>query len=308
MTTPSAPNPLLLPEAVRRKLDPLMLVANRVRAGAMKGERRSVKRGTSIEFADYRNYAPGDDLRKLDWNVYARLEKPYIKLLEDEEDLAVHLLVDISASMDWPSADTESGHSSHNKLHYAQRLFASLAYISLTSGDRLMLAGLSDAGPQQMGPTRGRAQVVAMLRFVRNLQAGGVADLNTQLRAYALRERRPGLLFVISDFFSPTGYVEGLNRLLSKGHEVVLIHVLSPDEMQPPLAGDLRLVDVETDTAQAVTIDATMRAVYQQRLEQWLGDIQRDCGRKGVHYVLAQTDTPFEKVILFNLRRMGLVK
>ena len=126
----------LLPEAVRRRMDPLMLVANKIRAGAMKGERRSIKRGTSIEFADYRNYSPGDDLRKLDWNVYARLERPYIKLLEDEEDLAVHLLLDMSGSMSWPR-DEESGDLAHNKLLFAQRIAASLAYISLSTGDRL---------------------------------------------------------------------------------------------------------------------------------------------------------------------------
>lgn len=304
----STANELLLPEGVRRKLDPLMLVARKIRAGSMKGERRSVKRGTSIEFADYRNYTPGDDLRKLDWNVYARLEKPYIKLLEDEEDLAVHLLLDISASMNWPAEDSQGLDAAHNKLLYAQRLFASLAYISLTTGDRLMMTALTDSGLQRFGPSRGRGQIVPMLRYAHALQASGVADLNAQLRQYALREKRPGLLILISDMFSPTGYIDGLNLLLGKGHEVLFIHVMSPDEVTPPLAGDLRLVDIETDAAQEVTVDANMRAIYQQRLENWLDSIRNDCARKGVHYLMVQTDTPFEKVLLFELRRMGLVK
>lgn len=308
----SAQNDLLLPEKVRRRLDPLMLVARKIRAGAMKGERRSIKRGTSIEFADYRNYTPGDDLRKLDWNVYARLQKPYIKLLEDEEDLAVHLLLDISASMDWPNAESDIADAQAikdaNKLLFAQRLFASLAYLSLTNSDRLMMSAIGETGIQQFGPSRGRGQVVPMLRFVRGLEAKGRTDLNQALRAYALRERRPGLLFLITDMFSPNGYTDGLNMLLGKGHEVVLLHVLSPDEVIPPLAGDLRLVDMETGTAQEVTIDATMRTFYAQRLDAWLNEIRTDCGRKGVHYVMAQTDSVWEKILLFDLRRLGLVK
>ncbi|MDQ7025343.1 MAG: DUF58 domain-containing protein [Anaerolineae bacterium] len=301
---------LLLPEQIRRRVDPLMLVAKNIRSGSMKGERRSVKRGTSVEFADYRNYVPGDDLRKLDWNVYARLEKPYIKLLEDEEDLAVHLLLDASASMNWPnSEETEAGgNPEHNKLLFAQRIFATLAYISLSTGDRLMMTAMNDRGTNYFGPSRGRAQTVGMLRYAHRIEAQGVTDLNHTLRQYAIREKRAGLVFIISDMFSPTGYVDGLNILLGKGHEVCIIHLLSPDEIAPPVAGDLRLLDIETGEAQEITVDANMRSMYQQRLTGWLDAIRNDCARKGVHYVMVQTDTPFEKVILFELRKLGIVK
>lgn len=308
-TNKTAHHTLLLPEMIRRRLDPLMLHAKSIRSGSMKGERRSVKRGTSIEFADYRNYTRGDDLRKLDWNVYARLEKPYIKLLEDEEDLAVHILLDISGSMNWPNDnDTEGGNTEHNKLLFAKRLLAGLAYMSLKVGDRLMLSVLSEGGLQQFGPARGRAQTVPMLKFAHKLSASGVTDLNQGLRDYALREKRKGLVIVITDMFSPTGYVEGLNRLLGKGHEIVILHLLSPDEVTPPIAGDLSLVDVETGITQEVTVDASMRTIYQQRLTQWLDSIRDDCARKGVHYLMVETDIPFEKVILFELRKLGIVR
>jgi uncharacterized protein (DUF58 family) len=270
----------------------------------MKGERRSIKRGTSIEFADYRNYVAGDDLRRLDWNIYARLERPYIKLLEDEEDLAVHLLLDTSASMDWP----KEGDPEQNKLLYGKRLFAALAYISLSTNDRLTMNSVNARGFEQFGPARGRGQGVAMLRYVQNLEAAGVTDLNESLRLYTARSRRPGLLILISDMFSPSGYMEGLNRLLGKGFEVLILHLLSPDEVSPPLAGDLRLIDVETDQGQEVTIDATMRAIYQQRLESWLTHIREACGRRNIHYLMLQTDAPWERVILHDLRRMGIVK
>ena len=202
--------PALLPEAIRRRLEPLMLVARKVRAGAIKGDRRSIKRGSSIEFADYRNYVAGDDLRQLDWNIYARLERPYIKLLEDEEDLAVHLILDASASMDFPP----EGEAEQNKLTYAKRILAGLAYISLTSNDRLVLTAVNGQGAATFGPTRGRARGIAALRFIADIDAAGITDLDAALDDYALRARRPGLTLVISDMFSYEGrYLDGLERL-----------------------------------------------------------------------------------------------
>lgn len=281
-----------------------MLVATRVRAGAMKGERRSTKRGTSIEFADYRNYTRGDDLRRLDWNVYGRLDRPFIKLLEDEEDLAVHLILDTSASMDWPP-DAER---SQRKFWYARRLFAGLAAISLASSDRLAMLATSLAGAQPFGPARGRGHSLGMLRYVGGLAAGGATDLDAALKTYALRGGRPGLCFVISDLFTPGGFRDGMNALLSRGYEVALIQVLAPDEVDPPLGGDLRLVDVETGQTQEVTVDGGLRQLYLKRLVAWREDMRADCSRRGVHFISVTTDVPWEQVILLHLRRLGAVK
>lgn len=293
--------PMLLDESTRRKLEQIMLVASKVRAGAMKGERRSIKRGTSVEFADYRNYAPGDDLRRLDWNLYARLERPYIKLLEDEEDLAVHILLDTSASMDWGEGD-------RNKLLFGKRLLAGLAFASLTSNDRLLLSAINDHGMEYFGPARGRGHSVAMLRYVHDLKARGRTELNPVLKDYALRAGRPGLCIVISDMFSPSGYLDGVNALLGRGHEVVLVHLLAPEEVTPPLTGDLRLIDVETGQPQEVTVDAPLRDIYVRRVNAWRDGIRAECARRGVHYLPVVTDYAWEKVILFDLRRLGLVK
>ncbi|MFN8372255.1 MAG: DUF58 domain-containing protein [Anaerolineae bacterium] len=297
-------NEVLLDEATRRKLEQVTLQATRVRAGAMKGERRSNKRGTSIEFADYRNYAPGDDLRRMDWNIYARLERPYIKLLEDEEDLAVHLLLDTSASMDWP----KEGERDQNKLLFAKRIFAGLAYTSLNSNDRMLMTAISDRGLEHFGPVRGRGMSVAMLRFVHRLKPAGATDLNAALKNYSLRGGRPGLCIIISDMFSPSGYTEGVNHLLSKGYEVALVHVLSPDEITPPLAGDLRLMDSETGTPQEVSVDGGMRELYIKRLEAWREGIRNECLRRGMHYFPTDTAALWEKAILYDMRRAGLVK
>ena len=295
----------LLSEAVRRRLEPLMLEARKVRVGAIKGDRRSIKRGTSIEFADYRNYVAGDDLRQLDWNIYARLERPYIKLLEDEEDLAVHLILDASASMDFPQA----GEADQHKLLYAKRIVAGLAYVSLTSGDRLALTAVNGRGAATFGPVRGRARGIALLRFIGEIAAAGVTDLDEALGDYALRARRPGMALIVSDMFSRDGaYLDGLTALLSRGHEVAFIHVLAPEEVQPLVAGDLSLVDVETELQQEVTVDGAMLAVYQRRLAAWRDEIRDECLRRGAHYFPLVTDAPWERLILSDMRRAGLVK
>ena len=295
----------LLPEAIRRRLEPLMLVASKVRAGAIKGDRRSIKRGASVEFADYRNYVAGDDLRQLDWNIYARLERPYIKLLEDEEDLAVHLILDASASMDFPP----EGEPDQHKLLYAKRVLAGLAYVSLTSGDRLTVTAINDRQSATFGPARGRGHSFAMLRFIRELSADSITDLNAALKDYALRARRPGLTLVVSDMFSRDGgYLDGLNALLSRGHEVAFVHVLAPEEARPEVAGDLSLVDVETEFQQEVTVDGAMLGIYQQRLAAWRREIRDECLRRGAHYFPLETDRPWERLILSDMRRAGLVK
>jgi uncharacterized protein (DUF58 family) len=296
---------VLFDEKTRRKLEQLMLNASTVRAGAIKGERRSTKRGSSIEFADYRNYAPGDDLRRLDWNIYARLDRPLTKLYEDEEDLAVHLILDTSASMNW-GGDTDS---ELHKFDYARRLIAGLGYVSLATNDRLVIAALSDSSRmQQFGPARGRGYGVRLLNFVNDLKPRGIVDLNTALRDYSLRITRPGLVLLVSDMFSPSGYMDGLNALLSKGSEVGIVHVLAPDEIEPPLGGDLRLIDVETGAAQEVSIDGSMRDLYVERVQAWRDGIRADCVKRGIHYLPVDTSYAWEKLILYDLRKLGVVK
>ncbi len=299
--------PILFDEKTRRKLEQIVLSASRVRAGAIKGERRSVKRGSSTEFADYRNYVPGDDLRRLDWNIYARLERPLTKLYEDEEDLAVHLLLDTSLSMDWP----REGDPDLNKFVYARRLLAGLGYVSLVSNDRLVVAAIGSGDGQPLpvyGPARGRGYGVGLLNFINGLQPRGTTDLNAALRDYALRSARPGLCLLLSDMFSPSGYLDGINALLSKGHEIAVLHVLAPDEIDPPLVGDLRLIDTETGAPQEVSLDTDMRQLYRRRVEAWREEMRVECLRRGIHCVLVDTSMPWEKVILYDLRRLGVVR
>ena len=219
---------MILDETTLRKLNQLTLVASRVRTGAIKGERRSSRRGSSVEFADYRDYTPGDDLRRLDWNIYARLDRPFIKLFEEEEDLAVYVLVDGSRSMDWGEGDL-------HKFQYALRLAAGLGAITLASGDVLSVGVLqSGRVATEYGPARGQGVLPRFFGFLNGLGAGGETDLNASLRGFALKPRRSGLVILISDLLAPGGYETGLRPLLGRGHEVTLLHLLAPDELDPP--------------------------------------------------------------------------
>jgi uncharacterized protein (DUF58 family) len=296
----------LFDEKTLRQLEQLTLVANHVRVGLMKGDRRSQKRGSSIEFADYRNYVKGDDLRRLDWNVYARLERPFIKLLEEEEDLAVHLLVDASESMDWP----DEGDEPLNKLTYALRLAGALGHIALMAGDQLYVTLLNQQGAHTWGPVRGQQNSLRLFQFLeaQQKQAGGLTDLNVSLREYALRGRRPGLLFLFSDMLSPEGYLAGLNGVQSRGYEVGLFHLLSPDEVEPPALGDVKLVDSETGLGAEITLDAQTRVAYKLKLQAWQEEIAGHCHGRGIHYLPITTDESWEKLILNTMRRQDMLR
>jgi uncharacterized protein (DUF58 family) len=291
-------------ETTLRKLNRLALVATRVRAGALKGERRSTKRGASVEFADYRDYVAGDDLRRLDWNVYARLDRPFVKLREEEEDLAVHILIDGSQSMDW-------GEGSLHKFEYALYLAAALGSIALAAGDplRVTILRTSEASPGASEVSlRGQQHLLRLLRFLEQQTPSGTTDLNRVLRDDARAARRPGLAILISDLFSPGGYQHGLSDLQSRGYEIVLIHLLAPDEVEPQLAGDLRLIDVETGQAQEVSLDGGLRESYRRRVAHWRGEIQAWCRRRGIRYLGLSTQRAWDQVVLYEMRKAGIVK
>lgn len=289
-------------ESFMRRLERLSLIARRVRTGRYKGERRSTKRGSSVEFADYRNYTPGDDLRRLDWRVYARLERPFIKLFEEEEDQSIHLLLDASASMNWPEDD-----KALNKWDFGRKLSAALSYIALTGGDRVAVSHLSQSKHHPWGPRRGRRYIHHLLKHLTELKADGPTDLNTALHHVAAARQRPGLLFLITDFFSPGGYERGLAALAGAGYEITVMHLLSPDESDPGLSGDLRLHDIETGLAQDISITPALRRLYQQRFEAWRSSIERHCFSHDINYVTLNSAMAFDSVILGYLQQRGVV-
>lgn len=283
----------------RQRLERLAIATRRVRPGARRGERRSPRRGASLEFADYRAYSPGDDLRRVDWNVYARLERVLVKLYQAEEDLTVHVLLDTSASMDWGEP---------HKLTHGRRTAAALAYLALVGLDRALVTTISAERVAQTPLLRGRASLTRVLDFLAEGAAGGATDLNRSLADYAARGRAPGPLFLVSDLLSPSGCDDGLLALAGARYEVAVIHLLAPDEVDPSLTGNLRLIDRETGQAREVSIDDRLLEAYRTHLADWRERLQADCSRRGISYLPVVTDQPFDDLVLGSLRRAGLVR
>ena len=241
--------------------------------------------------------------------MYARLDRPYMKLFQEEEDLVVHVLLDVSQSMDF-------GEGEQNKFSYSVKLAAALGAIALANSDWLTITsirklegekGSSGAGAQ-FGPTRGQFNTLPMLQFMETQKPGGQTDLNQSLREYINKTRRPGLAFLISDLFSASSYHDALATLQGRGFEVMIVHVLSPEEMDPSLQGDMRLVDIETGLPQEVSVDHEMRQLYRKRLDNWRQEIQNDCQKRGARYLGINTIQPWDRVILSEMRQAGVVK
>ncbi|MEN6582846.1 MAG: DUF58 domain-containing protein [Armatimonadota bacterium] len=288
---------LLTPDFLR-KIEHLSLVAKRVFAGQMRGERRSTKRGASVEFADYRNYTAGDDFRRVDWNVYARLEKLFMKLFVEEEDLHVYILIDVSRSMEFGEP---------SKLLYAKQIAAALSYIGLCNLDRVGLAALAGPSISLLSPKRGKQAAFGVFDWLSNVQAAGETDLAACVRDFSLRTAQPGIVIVLSDFLSTT-YQQALITLLSRKFEPVILHILDHNEVEPPLVGDLLLVDSETGERREVTITQTLLRKYQQRLANFFVEIESFSTRYGCSYVRVTNDAPFEDLILGYLRQRALLK
>jgi uncharacterized protein (DUF58 family) len=313
------PTHRLFDEPFLRKLERLAILSRRAMAGQLQGERRSTKRGQSVEFADFRPYSAGDDIRRIDWNAYARLERFFIKLFVEEEDLTVHLLVDTSRSMDWGQP---------NKLWYAIRAAAALGYIALVGLDQVTATGMGDTLGESFPPHRGRNQAFAFFDFLAGLNATGATDLRQALTRYAAQARRPGPLLLFSDLLDTapwpssnpaiqsSGWADGLQTLASRGFEVTVLHILSPDEVNPEAsewlsAGptrDFKLLDSETDAEVEITADYDLLERYRDGLTAWQEELRRFCGARGIHYVSIETSLPFEELLFALLRQRGVLK
>ena len=296
MTT--AERSVLFDETFLRRLEQLELASRRMTAGRMKGERRSVRRGQSVEFADYRNYSVGDDLRQLDWNAYARLEKLFVKLFVEEEDVTVHLLVDASRSMDYGEP---------NKLDAARRAAGALGYLGLASMDRVSVAFLGDGAATGMRPMRGKQRAVELFRFLSGPRTERLTGLASAASDYASRLRGRGPLLLISDLMDP-GYLDALRALAGTRCQLSVLHLLAPDELEPEVPPDARLVDNETGQAVEVSGDDDLHERYRARLAEWQAEIAAFVGRRGGAYVQVPSDLDLADLLFDVLRRRRVVE
>jgi uncharacterized protein (DUF58 family) len=297
----------LLDGSFARRLERLTLVSRKRLIGQGQGDRRSLRKGSSLEFADYRHYVEGDDPARVDWNIFSRTDTLFVRLYEEEEVLNVHLLVDASRSMDWGEPA---------KLRYAQRLAAALGYIALNASNRLYVWPLQ-ASASSYGPVWGRGRAGAMLDFIEEFKPvqpstpvvfGAPAsppDLDQSLATFT--SRSAGLVVLFSDLLSPT-WEKALSRLAGRSSEVVVMHTLSPQELRPALGGDVRLIDRESGAAVSVTLNNDAVRLYSQRLVEWRRTIESFCARHGMGYVPVDTAVSIESLVFDVLRRRGVVR
>lgn len=276
------------------QLERLSLASRRVFRGRVKGERRSPRKGHSVEFFDYRAYGIGDDLRYVDWNIAGRLDRLHVKLFLDEEDLCLHLLLDASASMGFG-----------DKLQYGGRLAAALGFVGLVNLERVGVGILRDKVAEGWPPTRGRNQFLPLVHFLQGMSAGGSTGLNEALGTYASRAREAGVAVVISDLMDPAGFEVGLRALLERRFDVHVVHVLAPEEENPTFTGDLQLIDSETGEMREITLDGEAVRAYRTRLHAFFEKVEGFCRAHEIGYRRVVTSTALEDFMLTELK--GLV-
>lgn len=299
MSQAAPTQPLLAPDFMA-KLEQLELVSRKMLVGRFKGDRLSKRKGSSVEFADHRHYAIGDDLRFLDWNLYARMDKLFIKLFLEEEDLHLHLLVDQSLSMDFGKP---------SKLHYAKQVAAALGFVGLVNLDRIGIYSFgADLGPKLAG-LRGRASTWRLMQFLDQLPpVPGAGNLRQSLRTFSLQAPRRGIVVLISDFMDKQGFEEPLRYLLARQMDVYCVQVLSPEEITPEVVGDLRLLDTEDEDVAEVTVSAALLKRYQRNLAEFRGSLLQFCTNRGIACLFTSTQEPFDRLVLNYLRQRGLLR
>lgn len=311
----------LLDSALIARVGQLDITAKKVFAGKLKGERRSKRRGESVEFADHRPYVVGDDLRHIDWNIFGRLDRLFLKLFLEEEDLCLHIVIDASGSGDCGSPP---------KFLYMQQVAMALGYIGLVNLNRVAMTAIADQSPEALGERpggsgegaraastgivsavrdlRGRRRTQELAEWLCSIEPIGGSSFTEAAKRIALSRRGKGVMVVLSDFFFKEGYEDGLRVLMGRGYELFAIQCLSPQEVEPEITGDLRLRDVEDLDLADITVSAPLLKRYKANLAAYCDQLRAFCSRRDITLLTVRTDTPIDTLLLDYLRRRGLVR
>lgn len=284
-----------------KKLEMLYIISRKIASGQMRAERRTKKIGSGIEFADHRNYSPGDDFRNLDWTVYARTKKLLLKLFEEEEDLHIYFLVDCSLSM-------TLGRDGETKLRYAKVIAAALSYIGLSNLDRVAIIPFNAKPIDRLPPARGRGQIYKIFQFLDRLEGGGETSIKDAFRTFVTQNKRRGVAVVVSDFYDPAGFEDGLNFLRYQKFDTIAIQLFDQEELNPALRGELQLVDCETGEVRDITVTAALMRRYREAFEAYSKELEDFCTKRRMLYFRAPIQEPFDEVILRVFRAGGFLK
>ncbi|MFM7799549.1 MAG: DUF58 domain-containing protein [Planctomycetota bacterium] len=293
----------LIGNELMARIGQLDVVSRKIFSGKIQGERRSKRRGQSVEFADFRPYVHGDDLRFIDWNIFGRLDRLFLKIFLEEEDLSLLVAIDTSASMDWGDP---------NKLAYAQRLAMALGYVGLVNHNRVTMAAFGgEGGLRILKNLRGRRRTSEMGRWLLDLQPGGANSFEESMKSLAVSRQGRGVMLVISDFLFKEGYEKGLRYVAGRGYDLWCLQTLAPQEIDPAahgLAGDWRLTDAEDRDEAEVTASAGLIEQYRANLGAWCAGLRDFAVRRSIMHLVVDTSTDVDVLILEYLRRRGLLR
>jgi uncharacterized protein (DUF58 family) len=290
----------LFDEKFLKTLEHLHMVSRKVFAGNLRAERRTRKVGSGIEFADHRTYTRGDDFRYIDWNLYGRLDKLLLRLFEEEEDLHIYILVDVSDSM--------SIGSPLPKLHYAMQVGAALTYVGLANLDRVAIVPFGDRIMDRLAPSRGKNRIFRVFQFLRSCEIGGKTELGDCMKDFVAQNKRRGLAVVISDFYDPKGFEQGINTLRYNKFEPFVLQVYDQREADPPLHGDLTLVDCETGDTREVTVSRALLEAYKRAHEDYCKELEAYCTKYAMPFFRTHTAIPFDELVLKIFRSGGFLR
>lgn len=289
----------LFDEEFLKKLEYLHIVSRKVFAGRLRAERKTRKVGSGIEFADHRKYTRGDDFRYIDWNVYGRIDKLLLRLFEEEEDLYIYLLLDCSKSMLIGSPP---------KLHYAMQVAAALAYVGLANLDRVAVIPFSDELRGRLPPARGKGRIFKVFEFLRTVEAGGETNLAAAMQQFVHQNKRRGLVVLLSDFYDPRGFTDGLKTLQHHKFEPFVLQIYDEREARPQLHGDLTLIDCESGEEKEVTISKSLLDAYQREHDRWCNELSSFCTARAFPYFRTHTGVPFDELVLRVFRTGGFLR
>ena len=293
----------LLDSRLMAKLDAVDVVSRKIFSGKMQGERRSKRRGQSVEFADFRPYVHGDDLRFVDWNIFGRLDRLFLKMFLEEEDLSLIIAVDASASMRTGSPDT---------FDYARRVAMALAYIGLVNQHRVSLVSFSSTSIERASNLRGRRKAADVAQWLLAQEPEGGSGFEQAMRLVGTSRQGRGVMIVLSDFLFPEGFEKGLAMVAGRGFDLFAMQILAPQVVDPSreggITGDLLLVDSETGTETEVTVTPELLKIYKSRLDRLCGALRAYCARRDIVHMVVETSTPVETLMLEYLRRRGLLR
>lgn len=289
----------LFDERFLRTVEHLHMVSRKVFAGNLRAERRTRKVGSGIEFADHRTYARGDDFRYIDWNLYGRLDRLLLRLFEEEEDLHIYLLVDCSDSM---------AIGTPPKLHYAMKVSAALSYVGLANLDRVSIVPFSSKLLGRLPPSRGKNRIFRVFEFLRSCEIGGQTDVAEAMKQFVGQHKRRGLAVLVSDFYDPRGFEEGINTLRYNRFEPFVLQVYDEREAAPNLAGDLTLVDCETGELREVTVSRALLEAYTREHEKYCKELENFCTSRAVPFFRTHTAVPFDELVLRIFRAGGFLR